>query len=121
MERKQAQCLANAGANRTKFKAQCSDMRIAGSDVAAELAALVSQLPVEFDKVVNTVQSEPFGQAMAYYRAFLDFTLGKWREIPCNARSLVPYTTLTPQNHPFSPKILRALNLQRAKAQAATL
>ena len=41
LERKQAQCLANSGANRAKFKAQCSEMRISGSDVGSELAALV--------------------------------------------------------------------------------
>eukprot|EP00035_Acanthoeca_spectabilis_P024239 m.452960 g.452960 ORF g.452960 m.452960 type:complete len:541 (-) comp20419_c0_seq1:50-1672(-) len=74
--RRETEMRAKAQSTQENFTATCKSIGIAGGeDIRKELLQLPSSLPNELEKVAALIQSGDFRGGMAYYTAFVEFTL----------------------------------------------
>ncbi|KAL8616487.1 hypothetical protein ACOMHN_041090 [Nucella lapillus] len=72
-ERKEVELANNAADLRKKYAASCKQMGIQGEKIKTELAALVRDLPSDFDRLALSAQG--LGEAVHYYDHFVAFLL----------------------------------------------
>ncbi|KAK7092956.1 CDK5 regulatory subunit-associated protein 3-like isoform X2 [Littorina saxatilis] len=74
-ERKEAEYANNAADLRKKYAASCRQMGIEGQKIKTELAAMVRDLPADFDRMAASTQE--LEGAVKYYDAFVNFLVNR--------------------------------------------
>lgn len=74
-ERKDAEFANNAVDLRKKYAAACKQMGIEGNKIKTELAALVQDMPADFDRIAAAVRD--LDDAMQFYHHFVTFLLNR--------------------------------------------
>jgi len=73
LARKDSDAASSIIAYKAKFAQQCSELKISGMNIRAELLALTLDIPQLCEQISAALSSEELGQILAFYNAFMEF------------------------------------------------